>query len=57
MRRAVAAIFILACMCPFNSAHANCPDGQLQFLFSNLRVREAFETWRSENGVLYVSRK
>jgi hypothetical protein len=99
MRRGMSAILILVCMCTFSSANANCPDGQLQFSFSNLKVREAFAiladftglrpeidssitqsepmkfgctpwrvvaqdladrhklNWRSENGVLYVSRK
>lgn len=42
MRRAMAAVLVLGCMCSSNSANANCPDGQLQFSFSNLRVREAF---------------
>jgi hypothetical protein len=29
-------------MCIANPAHAGCPDGQLQFAFSNLKVRDAF---------------
>ena len=41
MKRTIASILILGCICFSNSANA-CPDGQLRFSFSNLKVSEAF---------------
>lgn len=42
MKRTIAVILSLGCICFSNAANANCPDGQLQFAFSNLKVIEAF---------------
>src|ERR1700741_2686470 len=42
MKRTIATILILGCIGFSNAANANCPDGQLQFNFSNLKVIEAF---------------
>ena len=42
MKRTIAAILSLGCICFSSLANANCPDGQLQFSFSNLKVIEAF---------------
>ena len=42
MKRSIAAILSLGCICFSSSAYANCPDGQLQFAFSDLKVRDAF---------------
>jgi hypothetical protein len=33
---------LLSCICLSSSANAGCPDGQLQFAFSNLKVSQAF---------------
>ena len=42
MKRTIASILSLGCICFSISANANCPNGQLQFSFSNLKVGEAF---------------
>jgi hypothetical protein len=42
MKWTIAAFLSLGCICFSNTANANCPDGQLQFAFSNLKVIEAF---------------
>lgn len=41
MKRTIAAILVLGCAGFSNPANA-CPEGQLQFSFSNLKVIEAF---------------
>ena len=41
MKRTIASILILGCICFSTTANA-CPDGQLRFSFSNLKVFEAF---------------
>ena len=42
MKRTIAAILSLGCICFSSLANANCPDGQLQFNFSDLKVSQAF---------------
>ena len=42
MNRTSTAIVSVACMLASISAFAGCPEGQLQFSFSNLKVSEAF---------------
>ena len=42
MNRTTAAILSVVCMLVPISANADCPAGQLQFSFSNLKVAEAF---------------
>lgn len=43
MKRIASAILSLGCVFSCFSANADCPDGQLQFSFSNLEVRTAFK--------------
>ena len=42
MNRTTTAVLSIVCMFASISANANCPEGQLQFSFSNLKVSEAF---------------
>jgi len=42
MNRTSTAIVSVACLLASISANAGCPEGQLQFSFSNLKVIEAF---------------
>jgi hypothetical protein len=42
VKRSLAAILCVSGMWIANPADAGCPDGQLQFAFSNLKVRDAF---------------
>ena len=51
MKRTMTAILSLACICFSYSVNANCPDGQLQFAFSNLEVRKAFAIFADFAGL------
>ena len=51
MKRTIALSLILGCICFSNTANANCPDGQLQFSFSNLKVSEAFAIFADFAGL------
>ena len=42
MSRSSTAVLSIVCMLASLSANAECPNGQLQFSFSNLKVGEAF---------------
>jgi hypothetical protein len=51
MKWAAYAIVSLGCGFACVSANADCPDGQLQFSFSNLPVREAFALFADFAGL------
>jgi hypothetical protein len=51
VKRTIAAILTLGCIYISNSANASCPDGQLQFAFSNLKVSEAFAIFADFAGL------
>jgi len=51
MKRTIAPILLLASIGFANSALADCPEGQLQFHFSNLKVREAFAIFANVAGL------
>jgi hypothetical protein len=42
VNRTTTVVLSVVCMLASVSANADCPDGQLQFSFSNLKVGEAF---------------
>jgi len=51
MKRTVAAILGLWFFCSSATAIAGCPDDQLQFAFSNLKVKEAFAIFADFAGL------
>lgn len=51
MKFTLAAIFGLGFVSFSNLANAGCPDGQLQFAFSNLKVSEAFAIFADVAGL------
>ena len=51
MKRTIAAFLGLGFICFANLANAGCPDGQLQFAFSNLKVSQAFAIFADAAGL------